>query len=409
MHRGTMSDNTPLPTEARVLIADDDPMARAILRRHLERANFVVDSATTGLEAAECFEATKYDAIVTDIDMPGASGVDLLRTVRMRDTDLPVILVTGQARLDSAVDAVTYGALRYLQKPIDSAELLEAVSYAVNVHRLAQLKRHGLESLDREAAAADEMNGLHERFDRALSSLWMAFQPIVSWREGRVVAYEALLRCDEPSFPHPGVVLEAAEKLCRVHELGRHIRARVAEMIDGLQGDAIVFVNLHPRDLEDEQLGSDSDPLSRHAQRVVLEVTERATLDGVRGVGARMDLLRRRGYRIAVDDLGSGYAGLNSFVKLRPEIVKVDMTLVRDIDTDPKRRNIVGSILAMCSSLDVRPVVEGVETDGEMRALVELGADLMQGYVFARPQREVATVAQELAVMLQHAKGVEAA
>jgi EAL domain-containing protein (putative c-di-GMP-specific phosphodiesterase class I) len=175
--------------------------------------------------------------------------------------------------------------------------------------------------------------------------------------------------------------------------------------MDNFRNDEMVFVNLHPRDLEDEQLGSDSDPLSDHADRVVLEVTERATLDGIRGVGMRLDVLRRRGFRIAVDDLGSGYAGLNSFVKLRPEIVKIDMTLVRDVDTDPKRRNIVGSILAMCSSLDVRPVVEGVETDGETRALVELGADLMQGYAFARPRREIESVSQDVAAKLRQGEG----
>ena len=391
-----MSPSEPRPhlrsTDARILVADDDPMVRSVLKRLLERADFLVDTAASGDEATRRFQATAYDAIVSDVDMPDVTGIDLLRAVREHDLDLPVILVTGAPDIHSAMQAVEYGALRYMPKPVDNAQLVEVVSYAVNIHRFARLKRRVLETLGHDAGGAADIAGLEARFERALDTLWMAFQPIVSWKGKQVFAYEALMRCDEDSFPHPGAILEAAERLGRVQDLGRTIRQRVAEAIPLIPGDAQVFVNLHPLDLADDQLGTDDEGLTAYADRVVLEVTERATLDGVTLLDERLGRLRARGFRIAVDDLGAGYAGLNSFVRLRPEIVKLDMALIRNIDTDAKLRSIVGSILDMCTSLEVRAVVEGVETPGETQALARLGADLMQGYAFARPQREFVEV-----------------
>jgi EAL domain-containing protein (putative c-di-GMP-specific phosphodiesterase class I) len=98
--------------------------------------------------------------------------------------------------------------------------------------------------------------------------------------------------------------------------------------------------------------------------------------------------LRERGFRIAVDDLGAGYAGLTSFALLEPEIVKVDMTLVRDIDRSPVKRKLVRSMAALCRDMGLLIVSEGVETIAEHETLMELGCDLFQGYLFARPGRD---------------------
>jgi len=91
------------------------------------------------------------------------------------------------------------------------------------------------------------------------------------------------------------------------------------------------------------------------------------------------------GFRIAVDDLGAGYAGLTSFTQLEPEIAKLDMSLVRGIDADPRRQSIVLSMKRLCDELDIAVVAEGVETVGERDALAELGCHLLQGYLFAKP------------------------
>jgi len=93
------------------------------------------------------------------------------------------------------------------------------------------------------------------------------------------------------------------------------------------------------------------------------------------------------GFRVAVDDLGVGYAGLTSFTQLEPEVVKLDMSLIRNIDQHPKKQSIVGAMKRLCDELGMAVVAEGVETVAERDALVELGLDLLQGYLFGSPAR----------------------
>jgi EAL domain-containing protein (putative c-di-GMP-specific phosphodiesterase class I) len=146
-------------------------------------------------------------------------------------------------------------------------------------------------------------------------------------------------------------------------------------------------VNLHASDLEDEHLADPAAPLAAHAGRVVLEITERAALDGVQGVPERLAALRRLGYRVAVDDLGAGYAGLASFPALQPEVVKLDMALVRNVDQSPLQQRVIRSVVELGRELRMMVVSEGIETPAERDALAALGCDVFQGYLFARPAR----------------------
>src|SRR4029079_10187530 len=108
------------------------------------------------------------------------------------------------------------------------------------------------------------------------------------------------------------------------------IRERAAQLIVSGTVPELLFMNVHPEDLTDDTLLDPHAPLSRVASRVVLEVTERASLEKMTGVAERIRGLRELGFRIALDDLGAGYAGLTSFATLTPDVVKVDMSLVRD-------------------------------------------------------------------------------
>ena len=120
-------------------------------------------------------------------------------------------------------------------------------------------------------------------------------------------------------------------------------------------------------------------------------MTERASLYGVKNVAACVAKLKALGFQIAIDDLGAGYAGLTSFTQLEPEIAKLDMSLVRGVDGDSRRQSIVRSMKRLCDDLGMQVVAEGVETAAERDMLAELGCDLLQGYLFAKPQRGFAT------------------
>jgi EAL domain-containing protein (putative c-di-GMP-specific phosphodiesterase class I) len=146
-------------------------------------------------------------------------------------------------------------------------------------------------------------------------------------------------------------------------------------------------VNLHSDDLLDELLTSREAPLAQVAPAVVLEITERAALHDVEEAKVKMAELRSLGFRIALDDLGAGYAGLTSFAHLHPEIVKLDMALVRDVDKDKVKRKIDSTVNSICRDMGTLVVGEGVETEAERDTLIELGCGLLQGYLFGKPAR----------------------
>ena len=222
-------------------------------------------------------------------------------------------------------------------------------------------------------------------FGRGLESLWMATQPIVSVRERRTVAFEALVRSREPQLPHGGAIMELAERLGRVREIERKIRVHAGDVAACLPDDALLLVNLHPSALEDPDLLAEDSPLAQYPDRVAFEITERARLKPEGPAWDAIRALRQRGHRIAVDDLGAGYAGLTSLVTLQPDIVKLDMELIRNVDTSPTRSKLVASLVALSKQLDVRVIAEGVESMAECQHLLSLGCDWMQGYFFARP------------------------
>lgn len=229
-----------------------------------------------------------------------------------------------------------------------------------------------------------DLRGTEECFARALPKIRMVFQPIVRAANGSVFGYEALLRCDEPSLASPLRLLAAAEVLGRVKDVGRAVRAAVAAaMREQPEHVEAVFVNLHPSELEADLLAEG--PLVSMAGRVVLEVTERAALGGGGHLDEELSRIRALGYRLAVDDLGEGYAGLSSLVHLRPDVAKIDMSVVRDIHCAPLKRDIVATLVDMARRSSITVVAEGIETVDERNVLVDLGCDLLQGYLFAKP------------------------
>jgi len=231
-----------------------------------------------------------------------------------------------------------------------------------------------------------ELVDLEARLDRCVAAIAMHFQPIVHATTRARFGYEALLRSADRSLPHPGAILDAAERLERIPQVGRAVRANVAKTIAEAPAErGVVFVNLHLLDLFDKQLLSPFAPLSKVASRVVLEVTERTSLDGAIDLPYRVAELRELGFRIAIDDLGGGHARMGTFTLLDCDFVKLDMSLVRDIDQHPMKQRLARSITDLCREQGTKIIAEGIETRAEEHVLVELGCDLLQGYLIAKP------------------------
>lgn len=375
----------PVALRPSVLVVDDDKMSMAVIGSVLEGRGLNVLRAENGGDALDMAAAHPVQLALVDVNLPDVDGVDLLASLRAGDPLLPTIVVTGDRSLATAQRSMRARASGYITKPFDRTQLVDEVERALAEGQLARLQHKFLISkaglnaqfVDFATTAAD--------FDAALAGLYMAYQPIVRPHDRSVFAYEALLRTNSTALRDPSQLLAAAEALGRIPELGHAVRAHIANtLLQHPDHTEPIFVNLHPSELRAELAGLD-EPLLPFASRVVLEVTERDQLGSGESLRETLRTLRTTGYQVALDDLGEGYAGLSWLVKLAPDIAKLDMSLVRDIDRSKLKRELVSSLVGVGRRARTVIVAEGVETEAEARVLTDLGCDLLQGYHFARP------------------------
>jgi EAL domain-containing protein (putative c-di-GMP-specific phosphodiesterase class I)/CheY-like chemotaxis protein len=375
------------PTGARILLVDDDALFLEGVSRALASFGYQTCKAYNGREASDLVARQSFDTVIADVRMPDMDGIELLTALRRQDDELPVILITASPDVNSAAEAVALRAFAYLTKPLDLTELRRVIGRAIHAAGMARIKSQALLLASEGGLAGVDHPGLEQSFRRALDTLWMAYQPIVRVVDRSLFGYEALLRSDEKMLPDPEAVLSAAERLGRLPKLGRKIWAAAAGTFSGAEDHALLFVNLHAADLWDPMLASPSAPLVAMADRVVLEVTERASIHNVDAARERLAELRGLGFRIAIDDLGAGYAGLTSFAAMEPQFAKLDASIVRGVDRNRTKQKIISSLYSLCNDLSIVVVAEGVETTEERDVLVDLGCDLLQGYLFAKPGR----------------------
>ncbi len=211
--------------------------------------------------------------------------------------------------------------------------------------------------------------------------LSVVYQPIVSLTTMEPFAYEALVRSDSPHWINPPKLFDEAIKSRCVGALGRAIR----EIATANCGGAPLFLNVHPNEFDESWLVQPDDPIFTHDQPIYLEVTESVPLTHFAYCHSVLREIRGKGVSLAVDDLGAGYSNLKYIVDLKPEIVKLDRTLIADLADDRRAQVLVRHIVRLCHELGARVVAEGIEQETEMKVVVDCGAHYGQGYYFARP------------------------
>lgn len=238
--------------------------------------------------------------------------------------------------------------------------------------------------------------------------LRVVYQPIVDFRSWTVVGWESLVRGPAGShFESPLVLFDFAEEAESVFALERICRELAVANIGPRNPEQKIFINVNPRTLADpgfrpeETLGL----LAKHGmspQNVVLEITERHNVCDFALFHRALDLYREQGFLVAIDDVGAGYSGLWSIAEIRPEFIKVDMSLIRGIDTNPVKRAMIETLVTFADKTGSRIIAEGIETETEMSSLVSMGVHHGQGYYLGRPsapkQSPVLNGRQQLAV-----------
>ena len=237
------------------------------------------------------------------------------------------------------------------------------------------------------------------------AQMFYCFQPIFSARSGKVAAYEALMRSDLPTLRSPATIMKLAREQGALYEIERITFTKALETFDSLcragsvSGDAMLFVNsIASTCLTQADVDYIDSRWRELHRRMVIEITEEEEID--------YEALERKrnapGFSgmFALDDYGSGYSNENTLLQLAPRFVKVDITIIRGIDTSPDKQQILRNVAAYAHPRSMKIVAEGVETAAELRTVIELGADLLQGYFLARPAIVPGAIAPEAAAII---------
>jgi EAL domain-containing protein (putative c-di-GMP-specific phosphodiesterase class I)/DNA-binding response OmpR family regulator len=380
-----------------VLVVDDHEPNLVLVEKILSKAG-VSNVHTTGdpTDVIRLYCAVRPDLVILDLHMPGMDGVEVMRA--MRDATaagefVPVIVLTADATTKARDRVLSAGANDFLTKPVDRTEVVLRVRNLLHSRALhARLHEHNMRLEEEITArrAADEraralMTDKARRVQEALDcgAPRMVFQPIADLSSATVVGYEALARFDgyPPRAPEQWFA-EAAE-------VGQGPALELAA-IDGalrqfasIPEGAFLTLNVSPTTACTPQLAALL--VTRPMPRLVLEITEHVRVDDYVRLLESVGRLRRGGVRLAVDDAGAGFASLHHTLQLQPDIIKLDISLTRDIDADPVKRALASSLVTFSSEIGAVLIAEGIETGREQQTLIDLGVPWGQGFFLGMP------------------------
>jgi EAL domain-containing protein (putative c-di-GMP-specific phosphodiesterase class I)/GGDEF domain-containing protein len=234
-----------------------------------------------------------------------------------------------------------------------------------------------IEERERARRVSDLRASLRER------GVYVDYHPIVVAETLEIFGYEALARGVMRSLRSPEVMFDVAAEADLVWELSRLCRSRAIEGIDArLRDNELLFINVDPHDFSDPAFNEHE---VKYPHRVVIEITERTAIKDYPKFRERLKAFREKGFRFAVDDAGSGYAGLGSIANLEPDFIKLDISLINAIDTNFIKQNLVETMVRFANDHGAMVIAEGVERAEEFKTVKELGVHLVQGFFLHRP------------------------
>ncbi len=376
----------------RVLVADDEPALRDALSELLaqEPDLVLVGAAADADEAVSLAQRELPDVALIDVSMPGGGGARAAREISRLSPHTRVIALSAFEDRSTVMEMLRAGAVGYLVKGTGGDEIVGSIHRVANgrasmsadvvdgivLELSSQLRREEIE-LERFQTRSAEI----QRFASG-QGVAIHVQPIVDLRSRHTVGFEALARFRSlPPRPPDEWFAEAAAL-----ELGVHLELATIEqaiaLLPALPTDTYLSLNCSQRTVSSAELSA---LLAPDASRIVIEITEHEPVDNYDELARALQPLRDLGVRIAIDDAGAGYASLRHTLQLNPDIVKVDITLTRSIDTDRARRALASALISFADEMDMTIIAEGIETEAELRTLSDLGVRYGQGYHLAEP------------------------
>ncbi|MFL0253027.1 GGDEF domain-containing protein [Clostridium neuense] len=222
-------------------------------------------------------------------------------------------------------------------------------------------------------------------------SINTVFQPIVSLSTGDIIGYEALSRGPEDSPLYmPEKLFEAAEIYKRTWELELACRIKAIERSKNMPNGKLLFLNVDPKIIKDKNFkkGLTKEFLLENnisPETIIFEITEKTAILDYKNFTSILNNYTNQGYKIAIDDTGSGYSGLKTISETKPNYIKLDIDLIRNIDSDSFKQSLIKAFVSFAKSTKISLIVEGIETKEELKALIDLGVDAGQGFFLKKP------------------------
>jgi len=384
-------------TDAQIFVVDDEPANVTLITRILRRAGYQsVRGFSDSLEALEMLTHASPDLIMLDLRMPHLDGLTFLRKVRDQTPAtefVPVIVLTADASRAALRQALEEGADEFVTKPFDNDEVLLRVRNLLSIrfsHQVLQQHNTALASELRARTRSDreEASDRDHKIDVirrivARGGPTMVFQPIADLETGATVGVEALARFGtEPQRGPDKWFADAATVGLGTDLEISAICAAVAHLSE-LDPEHVLAVNVSAETMFTPEFRSLIPELP--LDRMAFEVTEHQPVDDYDALSDITLELRGYGALLCVDDAGAGYASLRHILNLRPDVIKLDITLTRDVDRDPVKRALAASLATFATEIGAAITAEGIETESELKALRGLGIHYGQGFFLAHP------------------------
>jgi EAL domain-containing protein (putative c-di-GMP-specific phosphodiesterase class I)/DNA-binding NarL/FixJ family response regulator len=378
----------------RVLLAEDDPVVLEALSALIndEPALELVSAVSDTSAAVEAAARERPNVALVDVRMPGGGGAEAARGIRRRSPETRVLALSAYDDRATVLEMLEAGVVGYLVKGSSIDSIMDAIAQAADGQGSLSVEVTGevidelVGQLQVRRRATERKRGSEMRIRSALEqegALSMVFQPICTLGGGDPVGVEALARFRGPPVRRPERWFEEAEAVGLRRELElAAIKSAVAEL-ERLPAGLYLSVNASPETLRSAALRK---LLARtDGERIVVELTEHARIDDYKGVNGALARIRELGVRLAIDDAGAGFASLRHILRLAPEIIKLDRTLIDQIETDRSRQALAAGLISFASRIDATIIAEGIERSAEVEALLNLGVSYGQGFFFAKP------------------------
>ncbi len=368
-----------------VLIVDDEKNLTRMLCMLLETRGYNVETAFTAEEALQKV-SPELDVIILDLVLPDLSGFDVCRELKQSDrtNHIPIIMLSAHCLHEDKVEALYLGADDFIAKPCEHEELFARME--VVMRRGRQFSKP-----ERPTTPKTVICELRKILDDAL--IVPHFQPIYLLEPFRFYGIEILTRPVHPGiFSNPEALFEAALQYGLYSELEILSWSMALSSLSKHVRDEKIFLNCNPYFIESAQFLRVKAMLEKNgilSNNVILEITERSAISDFKLFYEQLHNYRDYGFQFAVDDVGGGYASLESIIETKPEVVKIDHHIIKGVTHDPYKQSIVRFIVNFCRENNIFSIAEGIESHEDLQALIGMGINAGQGYYLCRPTPQV--------------------